>query len=179
MLEGGDLFSESARTSGASDDGRDIGAPQRKRVVLGVDPGLSGALAFYCPDSPADIVVYDVPVADKIVDTAAIARLIHEAGASEAIIERVGAMPKQGVASTFRFGTAYGAVMGVASGLGLPLRLVTPGRWKAHFRLDADKEKARGLAIRTWPSSRDFGRKKDHGRAEAALLALYAVEVVR
>ncbi|WP_375453744.1 hypothetical protein [uncultured Methylobacterium sp.] len=128
---------------------------------------------------PAEIEVYDVPIADKQIDAAALARLVRLSGATEAIVERVSAMPKQGVSSTFKFGMAYGAVLAAVGVLGLPLRQETPGRWKGHFRLDSDKEKARGLAIRTWPTSPNFGRKKDHGRAEAALLARFAAEVVR
>lgn len=149
------------------------------RVILGVDPGASGALAFFRPDRPAEIEVYDTPLADKQVDAAELARIIRASGATEAIIERVSAMPKQGVSSTFKFGMSYGAVLAAVGVLGLPLRQETPGRWKKHFRLTADKEQARGLAIRTWPASPDFRRKKDHGRAEAALLARFAAEVVR
>lgn len=145
-------------------------ARQPHRIILGVDPGASGALAFFRPDRPADIEVYDAPVADRQIDAAELARIIRASGATEAIVERVSAMPKQGVASTFKFGMAYGAVLAAVGVLGLPLRQETPGRWKKHFRLSADKEAARGLAIRTWPGSRDFSRKKDHGRAEAALL---------
>lgn len=45
-------------------------------------------------------------------------------------------------------------------------------------RLDADKERARALAIRLWPASRHFERKRDHGRAEAALLARFGAETL-
>lgn len=152
---------------------------QTGRVILGIDPGASGAVAFYRPERPREIEAHDVPVADGQIDAAALAHLIREAGVTEAMVERVGAMPKQGVASTFKFGMAYGAVLATAAALEIPIRQATPGRWKKHFRLSADKEQARGLAIRQWPGSRAFSRKKDHGRAEAALLALYAVEVPR
>jgi crossover junction endodeoxyribonuclease RuvC len=58
-----------------------------------------------------------------------------------------------------------------------PLHLVTPAKWKRYFGLDADKEKSRALALRLWPSRSDlFTRKRDHGRAEAALLARYFAE---
>ncbi|MFY9293322.1 MAG: hypothetical protein WAP03_21875 [Methylorubrum rhodinum] len=149
------------------------------RVILGVDPGTSGAIAFYRPDRPREIEAVDVPTADGQIDAAALARLIREANTTEAMVERVGAMPKQGVSSTFKFGMAYGAVLATAAALEIPIRQATPQRWKKHFRLTADKEQARGLAIRQWPGSRAFARKKDHGRAETALLALFAVEVPR
>ena len=70
------------------------------------------------------------------------------------------------------------SVRGVVASLAIPTHMVTPGRWKKHFRLDADKEKARALAIRLWPSSEHFERKKDHGRAEAALIARFGAETI-
>jgi crossover junction endodeoxyribonuclease RuvC len=83
-------------------------------------------------------------------------------------------MPGQGVSSTFKFGTAYGALLGVLGALEIRTVLVAPATWKKHFRLDSDKEKSRALALRTFAKSPEhFARKKDHGRGEAALLALY------
>ena len=47
------------------------------------------------------------------------------------------------------------------------------------FNLNADKELSRRLAILTWPEAGKFNRKKDDGRAEAALLALYGAALTR
>lgn len=146
--------------------------------ILGIDPGLSGAIAFYFPNHPDMIGAEDVPVVGKEIDAPALARRIEQMGPTIAIIEQVGAMPKQGVSSTFRFGMAYGTIRGVVQAIGVPTHLVVPTRWKKHFRLSADKEEARALAIRLWPSSRHFERKKDHGRAEAALIARYGAETL-
>lgn len=145
--------------------------------ILGIDPGASGALSFYFPSRPELIAAEDVPLVAGDIDGAQLARRIVQMAPTMAVIERVGAMPKQGVSSTFKFGTAYGVVLGVVAALAVPTHLVTPAVWKKHFRLDADKEKARALAIRFWPASRHFERKKDHGRAEAALIARWAAEV--
>jgi hypothetical protein len=145
---------------------------------LGVDPGLSGAVAFYFPAYPERIAAYDVPVADKEIDAGAFARIVDRFCPAAAVIERVSAMPKQGVSSTFRFGQAYGTIRGVIQALGLPSHLVTPASWKKHFKLPSDKEKARALAVRLWPSSEHFERKMDHNRAEAALLARYGAETL-
>lgn len=144
--------------------------------ILGIDPGASGAIAFYFPVAPDRIRVEDVPTAAGEIDVATLCDIIRVMGPNLAIIEQVGAMPKQGVSSTFKFGMAYGAVRACTAALGIPTHLVTPGRWKKHYRLDSDKEKARALALRLWPSSGQFSRKKDHGRAEAALIARYAAE---
>jgi crossover junction endodeoxyribonuclease RuvC len=146
--------------------------------ILGIDPGLSGAMSFYFPDAPAHITAEDLPLAGGEIDAATFAQRIRQMAPTMAIIEQVNAMPKQGVSSTFKFGQAYGTARGIVTGLGIPLHLVTPATWKKHFRLDADKEKSRALALRLWPTAPHFGRKKDHGRAEAALLARYAAETL-
>lgn len=151
---------------------------QATPCILGVDPGLSGGVAFYFPTHPHLISVEDMPTAAGAVDAAMLADRIRQFGPTLAIIEQVGARPGQGVSSTFRFGSSYGAVLGVVAALGIPAHLVAPGRWKRHFRLSSDKEEARALAIRLWPSSRHFSRKKDDGRAEAALVARYGAETL-
>lgn len=146
--------------------------------ILGVDPGLSGAIAFYFPAAPDLIAAEDMPVAAGEVDAATLARRIRQMGPALAVIEQVAARPGQGVSSMFRFGAAYGTARGIVQALGIPTQLVTPNRWKKHFRLDSDKEKSRALALRLWPTSAHFARKKDDGRAEAALLARFAAETM-
>jgi len=142
-------------------------------TVLGIDPGITGGIAFV---NASGVRAFDIPVVGKDVDVNALAVLIAEACPSFAIIERAGSMPGQGVASTFKYGVAYGALRAVVAVLRVPYRLVTPGSWKAHFKLDRDKEKSRALAIQLWPGANCFSRKMDHGRAEAALIARYGVE---
>lgn len=142
--------------------------------ILGIDPGLSGAVAFYFPEEPDCAKTHDMPTAGGMVDCATLAGLIAGMCPNIAIVERVTSMPKQGVSSTFKFGTAYGSVLGVLGALGIRTVLVHPTVWKKHFRLDRDKEKSRALALRTFAKTpKCFARKKDHGRAEASLLALY------
>lgn len=143
------------------------------KCIMGIDPGVSGAVAFYFPEQRAGISVYDVPVMGKEIDAAALYDLIQQYKPDLAVIELVHAMPKQGVSSSFNFGCSYGAVKGVVGACKIPTINVSPVKWKKHFGLTADKEKARFLAISTWPFSDGFRRKKDNGRAEAALMALY------
>ncbi len=149
------------------------------RLVLGIDPGLTGALAVFDPARPGAVVVHDMPVAGGMVDAAELARLVCEIGPTEAVVEQVASRPGQGVASIFKFGTCYGAALATVAAMGIPARLVPPTRWKKHFRLGADKEDARALAVRLWPGCPAFSRKKDHGRAEAALIARFGAEVAR
>ena len=142
--------------------------------ICAIDPGLTGAVAFYFPEQDA-ISVYDMPVVDKDVDAASLAEMLRRFNPDFAIVERVASRPGQGVSSAFKFGGGFGIVRGVIAALGVPMRLVTPQRWKKSMGLDADKEKSRAMALRKWPSRSElFARKKDHGRAEAALLGLYA-----
>jgi crossover junction endodeoxyribonuclease RuvC len=144
--------------------------------IMGVDPGLTGALSFYFQNQGA-ISAEDMPVVAGDIDAATLAARIAQLKPDVAIVELVGAMPRQGLSSTFKFGVGYGMVRGIITAAGVPMPLVTPAKWKRSYGLDADKEKARAMALRLWPTRSDlFGRKKDHGRAEAALLARYGAE---
>ena len=69
-----------------------------------------------------------------------------------------------------------GLIRGVLAGAGVPIISVTPAKWKKHFSLNNDAEKSRALAIRRFPGMDTLARKKDHGRAEALLIALWKLE---
>src|SRR6185437_17078599 len=97
--------------------------------ILGIDPGLRGAVAFYWPSQPHLITAEDMPIAGHEVDVATLARRLTQIRPDVAIIEQVQSMPKQGVSSTFKFGAAYGMARGVITGLGIPVHLVSPRRW--------------------------------------------------
>lgn len=149
------------------------------KCILGVDPGASGAVSFYFPDIPNKIGVVDFPLVDGEINCSALADIIRGYAPDLCVIELVSAMPKQGVSSTFKFGCAYGMVRGVVATLGIPQYYVTPAKWKRFYGLSAEKEKARELAVSLWPAADAFRRKKDHGRAEAALLAKYGAEALK
>jgi crossover junction endodeoxyribonuclease RuvC len=145
--------------------------------IMGVDPGVSGAVAFLFPDD-MDVVVADLPVVDGQVQVSALTRMIDSVKPTMAIVEKVHSMPKQGVASTFKFGMSYGTILGIVGALNIPLRLVAPSVWKREFSLGPDKEQARAMAIRLWPEEDNFSKKKDHGKAEAALIARYGLQIL-
>lgn len=146
--------------------------------IVAIDPGISGAVAFYRPDHADAVAVEDMPQADGAVDAVTLAKRIALMVPDVAFIEHVGSMPGQGIASTFKFGASFGAVLGVIAALQIPHHLVRPQKWKKHFGLSADKERSRALALRLWPSSEAFARKKDEGRAEAALIARYGADIL-
>ena len=138
-------------------------------VYLGVDPGATGAIAAVLYGHL--LWIEDMP--DPL-HGAAIAALLDRGGATtySAAVEDVHSMPGQGVSSTFKFGMNHGIVLGALGALFTPYRLVTPGQWKKAMRVTADKDTARLRARELWPAHTDlFKRKRDHGRAEAALIA--------
>jgi len=144
-------------------------------MIVGIDPGASGAIAGL-PEDGRKPVAYDMPVFSNEVDAATVAHLLRHLPAQLVVIEAVHAFPKQGVSGVFRFGQAYGTVLGVCAALCLPVKRVSPARWKKFFNLSSDKEKSRRLAIETWPEVAErLARKRDERRAEAMLLALWGL----
>ena len=156
------------------------------RLVIGIDPGQSGAVALLADGVPGGFI--DMPtMARKAggneIDAVTLAEQLRHAmygghgGAYRvAVLEAVSAMPKQGVTSTFRFGESFGVVKGVLGALRIPLVLVPAATWKRHLGLwGADKDYARTLAITRFPSmAEQLFRKKDVGRADALLIAHWA-----
>ena len=159
------------------------------KVFIGVDPGLSGAVAAV--DSQGDLItIWYMPVVEMKVVSSMKKRICAQSLVSElhlfknddafALIEQVNAMPGQGVTSMFNFGKSAGILEGIFAGMIFPYGHVIPGRWKKHHNLNASKDAARELAMRTWPAKADlFKRKKDDGRAEAALIALYSKQTAK
>lgn len=155
------------------------------RLIIGCDPGQTGCLALLADGEPAGFI--DMPTMPRKaggfeVNGASLAAQIrgalmqHSGAHIMAVVERVGSMPGQGLASTFRFGQSDGILRGVLSALGIGYITVAPVRWKNHYGLKGqEKDAARSLAIRRFPSVADqLTRKKDCGRADALLLALWA-----
>lgn len=160
-------------------EGSGLAGKKDAACIVGLDPGLTGALAFYWPDYPERISAEDMPVADKRVDAASLAERLRQMRPTFAVVESVNAMPGQGVSSSFKFGMSFGEIVGVLGALQIPYHLTSATRWKKYFRLSSDKEESRALALRLWPAhSATFNRKKDHGRAEAALLARFGAETL-
>jgi crossover junction endodeoxyribonuclease RuvC len=142
-------------------------------VLLAIDPGaISGAYAAFFESGA--VTVGDLPTADGQVDAATFHALVREMSPMAAVVERVASMPKQGVASTFKFGMSVGLVHGVLLANGVPVHLVVPSKWKKNWGLlHQDKDAARALALRLYPNVTGLSRKKDVGRADALLMGQY------
>ncbi len=152
---------------------------------MGVDPGLSGAVAFYDLEKAAVVAVHDMPLHEvsgkRHIDLYQLAAIIdgHAKDIEFAVIEEVGVMTgKEGVVGMFRFGQAAGCVQGIVAAYMIPMFLVKPSVWKSAMGLTRDKDHSRQKASQLFPSSAHlWARKKDDGRAEALLLAVFGSKV--
>src|SRR5262249_50389952 len=149
------------------------------------DPGIRGGLAIVAvdPNGVASGLVdaIDIPVtgvgAKERVDAIAIRTWIKQHAPQHALIERAQAMPKQGASSGFKYGRAVGAIEAVIACCAIPLTIIEPSMWKKfHALRGGDKEAGRQRALQLFPSAHALlARKRDHGRAEAALIALFGL----
>jgi crossover junction endodeoxyribonuclease RuvC len=148
--------------------------------ILGIDPGIHGGLAIVELDGGAAHLIdaIDIPVhgikAKERVDAAAICAFVVKHKPTHAYIERGQAMPKQGASSGFKYGRAIGAIEATITCCDIPMTIVEPSMWKKFHQLHGgDKEGGRQRALMLFPAAHALlVRRKDHGRAEAALIAL-------
>ena len=150
--------------------------------ILGIDPGaVSGGCAIVLINdgaAPRLVDAIDLPTigvkAKQRVAVLALRDWIQRHQPDHAYIERGQAHPRQGASSGFKFGRGCGALEATIQLLEIPMTIVEPSKWKKAFRLRGDdKEGARALVVQMFPASHAlFARKMDHGRAEAALIAL-------
>ena len=109
-------------------------------IYVGIDPGQSGGIAIIQGEV---VTVRAMPVRDKEID----AREIHSILAflperTMVFMERVHAMPGQGVTSMFTFGKGYGKILGVLETMDIPYVLITPQTWKNVVLVGTDKGKS-------------------------------------
>ena len=150
-------------------------------IKIGIDPGVSGAIAFLNDDSLEG--VFDMPVMalsgkKQQVNAPKLAEIIGTGSprANEAYVEQVHSMPGQGVSGMFNFGVSYGVIQGVLAALQIPMVLVSPAVWKRRAGLTGKpKDAARTLAQQLYPAA-PLGQKKDVGRADSILIARFGSE---
>lgn len=157
-------------------------------VYLGIDPGYTGALAFYEPARDA-LAIYDYPTfahtksdgrKKTVGNLIELARIVDENVKNRKVIvfiEAVGPRPGESPVSAFNFGFTAGALNGCMAAHFLRIEPVTPAKWKRELRVPADKDGARAAASRLLPTHAHHWPLKGHdGRAEAALIALYGAK---
>lgn len=155
--------------------------------VLGIDPGLDGALAFYNEGGLQDI--YEIPAVKSTGRGREV--LWSELNqqwderfllAEHVFLERVNARPKDGGASAFKFGSIYGGLRGMIVAKRLPYNLVTPTVWMKAMGVGLGSKEASCLrAEQLFPgfSFRGPRNGKKDGVAEAALIAKYGFEKLK
>ena len=155
--------------------------------ILGVDPGVHGGLAIVEINdgtAPALLEAIDIPTAGsgskERIDPLALRTWVMAHQPQHAFIERAQSMPKQGSSSGFKYGRATGAIEATIACCEVAITSIEPAVWKkAHHLRGGDKEGARQRALQLFPSAHALlSRKMDHGRAEAALIALHGVGTV-
>ena len=156
-------------------------------LIIGIDPGLKGAI-FRC--YPENAMSDGMPVAEtkrngKVkneLDLARLADLLYNpAMDAHAFVERVGAMPGQGVSSMFSFGKSYGAILGILAAFQIPVTFVEPRVWKSKLKVRGGKVGALLHAselMPRWshlwtPKRGEMNKEQAIGRADAALIAYY------
>ena len=144
------------------------------KCILGIDVGMTGALAFY---DGAELIIYDMPVHErnktKRMDCHKLVEIIKHNKPDAAIVEQVNAF-KMGATGAFNFGWGAGAIEATLAALGVPFSYATPQSWKKAMQCPTDKDGARMRASQLLPKfAHNWDLKKHDGRAESSLIALY------
>ena len=154
--------------------------------IIGIDPGLSGAIAVL--ENNQVLNIFDIPVMSegkknkRQLNSALLVNLLKENINKEeevaVVVEQVNAMPGQGVTSMFNFGQTFGALMGICAALELPIFFVRPSKWKKHFELiNSSKDASTTKAIEMYPKlSNQLSKKKDVNNSDAILIARFFSE---
>ena len=160
-------------------------------LIIGIDPGISGAICFFEDGQINEII--DMPVmADGKKNKRQIngpqvynevSKRINKFPKKDIIvvIEQVSAMPGQGVTSMFNFGQSFGILKGICSAMQLPMYFVRPAKWKKYFNLiNSEKDASRTRAIEIFPYfSSQLSKKKDSNKADAILIANFYYETYK
>ncbi len=154
-------------------------------LIIGIDPGITGAICFFENGQVKDIIempnmaegkknkrqingpqiyneilsrIKNIPIKDILV-----------------VIEQVSAMPGQGVTSMFNFGQSFGVIKGICSAMQLSMHFVRPVKWKKYYNLiKTEKDASRTKVIEIFPYiSAKLSKKKDANKADAILLASF------
>ena len=170
------------------------------RLIIGIDPGHKGGIALLNPANPAPLHVFPFPLMGREIDWCQTAKNLQYVYSLDrppkeadkayfnlrtmvAFVEKNHSMPKQGVASSFKFGMAYGGILAILGAMKIPVRLVTPPAWKKVVLSGTKKDKPAAIAYcrRRWPSVSlipEGCRKPHDGMADALCIAAYGETVL-
>ncbi|MCK9245234.1 MAG: hypothetical protein M0R74_15470 [Dehalococcoidia bacterium] len=136
---------------------------------VGIDPGQSGGLAILTSTEIVNVIKFKDQTPADISDIFEYL-LSYDTCAMFAFIEKVHAMPKQGVTSTFKFGVSYGFLQGMLVAHKIPYDFVTPQKWQKELGCmsKGDKNITKQKAQQLYPKM-----KITHAIADAILIAEY------
>jgi Holliday junction resolvasome RuvABC endonuclease subunit len=139
-----------------------------KSGFVGVDPGRSSGAIAYVSGSQAFTWTLKDKTDSEIWD---VFRQLSHSFPTTAVLERVHSMPRQGVSSSFKFGSSYGELKMALVASQIRFELVTPHAWQTAMKCKTggDKRVTRELAQRLFPEL-----QITHQNADALLLAEYA-----
>lgn len=152
-------------------------------MIIGIDPGVSGAIAFLSPSGDL-LDVVDMPcLADgakgrRTVNAPLLASILWKRTPAHAYVELITSRPTDAKVAAFSFGRCRGCIEGVLGAIGVPVTMLAVPSWRRAVGLPvgSTKDMARGEAIRRWPDKAEmFARKMDDGRAESALVAVAGI----
>lgn len=150
------------------------------QIFIGIDPGKTGALVtidvneqilyescFDCQDT----IENNARLLKKILSD------IDPGTRAIAALEKVNAMPKQGVRSVWNFAENFAMWKTLLTAFQVPFELVTPQAWMKGLVKPSDHQvkKKRGLTVcrRKYPGNGFFKLEKHDGRADATLMAIH------
>lgn len=147
-------------------------------IYIGVDPGKKGGYAVISKSETGQA-VFAYPWDDDFFAMEMASLMQFKEHGIVAAVEKVGAMPGQGVTSMFSFGQSFGFILGVLTAFGIPYQLVPPRKWKAEFGLlNTEKQDSVVVAKRLFPNvsllPTERCRKESDGMSDALLMAEYA-----
>ena len=157
--------------------------------VVGIDPGATGALVWLDSKSLKVLGVWDCPK-DDVEWRELMECLNWDTPPRLAVVERQQYMPKggrmQGGKSAFSLGVNYGVWLGGLCSVGVETITVPPTAWQRYIygsgAVGDPKERSIRRAKELFPDMPlvpDGCRVERHGRADAALIALYGVGVLK
>lgn len=136
-----------------------------RTLFLGIDPGKNGGIAFVETDLKS-AVAFKMPETERDVSD-----IFEEYGSrvKMAVLEKVGAMPKQGVKSMFTFGQGYGFLRGMLIAHKIPFDDCPPQRWQKELQCmtKGDKNITKAKAQQVFPDVKNI----THATADALLIA--------
>ena len=119
-----------------------------KNIICGIDPGLSGGIAFSTGHAFMTPIIKEKKIITKkkikekkYLDIPKIVEILKEYNPSLVVIETVHSGRDQGVCSMFTFGRGFGTFEGICGALSIRLEKVDPKVWKEKILPNTPKDK--------------------------------------